>query len=155
MEVKLSTTRLSLFNSPLLLGFDQFERVLDRVAKTSGDNFPHYNIEQIGDDSIRITLALAGFTIPDLQITLEQNQLTVRGRQEDDPNRRYIHRSIAARQFKRVFVLADGLKVVGANLQHGLLFIDLVRENIIHEVQEISITESQNLAQVTTDTPKE
>lgn len=136
------STRLSLFDSPLLLGFDQFERVLDRVQKSSGDNFPHYNIEQIGDNGIRITLAVAGFTMDDLQVTLEDNQLLVRGKQEDDPNRQYIHRGIAARQFQRAFVLADGIEVMGASLQHGLLSIDLMRPQPAQKVREIAITET-------------
>lgn len=140
------STRLSLFDSPLLLGFDQFERVLDRVQKSSGDNFPHYNIEQIGENGIRITLAVAGFTMDDLQVTIEDNQLYVRGKQEDDPERRYIHRGIAARQFQRAFVLADGIEVTGANLQHGLLAIDLMRPQAAQKVREIAISETPETA---------
>lgn len=121
------TTRLSLFSSPLLLGFDQVERTLDRVSKASAEGYPPYNIEQIGEDGLRITLAVAGFTTDTLSIQLEDNQLVVRGRQADDRNRVYLHRGIAARQFQRSFVLAEGIEVVGAELDNGLLNIDLKR----------------------------
>lgn len=123
----MSTTRLSLFNSPLLLGFDQFERTLDRIAKNAGEGYPPYNIEQIGDDGLRITLAVAGFTNDDLSVQIEDNQLVIRGRQQDDKSRIYLHRGIAARQFQRSFVLAEGIEVVGAALDNGLLNIDLKR----------------------------
>ena len=121
-------SRLSAFNSPLLLGFDHFERMLDRVAKSGSDGYPPYNIEQIGEDGLRIVLAVAGFSEADLEITLEDNQLAIRGRQaEDDGDRVYLHRGIAARQFQRAFVLAEGIEVKEASLDHGLLSIDLVR----------------------------
>src|SRR6185437_14807416 len=96
-------TRLSLFNSPLLLGFDHFERTLDRIAKAGAEGYPPYNIEQIGDDRLRITLAVAGFGLDDLEIQIEDNQLTIKGRQKDDPDRIYLYRGIAARQFQRSF----------------------------------------------------
>jgi len=121
------STRVSLFNSPLLLGFDQFERTLDRLAKHSGEGYPPYNIEQIGDDGLRITIAVAGFTTDDLSVRIEDNQLVVRGRQQDEKTRVYLHRGIAARQFQRGFVLAEGIEVVGASLDNGLLNIDLKR----------------------------
>jgi len=121
------TTRVSLFNSPFLLGFDQFERTLDRLAKHSGEGYPPYNIEQIGDDGLRITIAVAGFTTDDLSVRIEDSQLVVRGRQQDDKTRVYLHRGIAARQFQRGFVLAEGIEVVGASLDNGLLNIDLKR----------------------------
>ena len=121
------TTRLSLFNSPLLLGFDHFERTLDRVSKCSAEGYPPYNIEQIGEDGLRITLAVAGFAMDDLAVQIEDNQLVVRGRQTDDKTRLYLHRGIAARQFQRSFVLAEGIEVVGATLDNGLLNIDLKR----------------------------
>jgi HSP20 family molecular chaperone IbpA len=122
------TTRLSLFNSPLLLGFDHFERTLDRVAKASSDGYPPYNIEQISAERLRITIAVAGFTESDLSVQIEDNQLVVRGRQqEDDKERIYLHRGIAARQFQRSFVLAEGIEVTGAWMDNGLLHIDLVR----------------------------
>lgn len=120
-------TRVSVFSSPLVLGFDHFEQVLDRVTKSASDGYPPYNIEQVGDDGLRITLAVAGFSNDDLQIVLEDNQLIVRGKQADDPDRVYLHRGIAARQFQRAFVLAEGIEVAGADLDNGLLSIDLVR----------------------------
>ncbi len=121
-------TRLSVFNSPLLLGFDHFERVLDRAAKSSAEGYPPYNIEQIGDDGLCITLAVAGFSRDDLSITIEDNQLIIRGRQsEEDGSRVYLHRGIAARQFQRSFVLAEGIDVKAARLDNGLLHIDLMR----------------------------
>src|SRR5437763_12594799 len=109
-------SRLSLFNAPLLLGFDHFERALDRVSKVSSDGYPPYNIEQLGDNELRITLAVAGFTMDDLKITIEDNQLVVRGKQADDGSRVYLHRGIAARQFQRSFVLPEGIEVRGAGL---------------------------------------
>lgn len=121
-------TRVSLFNSPLLLGFDHFERVLDRISKTSAEGYPPYNIEQIGENGLRITLAVAGFSMDDLQVAVEDNQLIVRGLQrDDDPNRIFLHRGIAARQFQRAFVLAEGIEVRNAILDNGLLHIDLER----------------------------
>ena len=121
--------RLSVFDSPLLLGFDHFERVLDRVAKTSHEGYPPYNIEQTGENTLRITLAVAGFSMDDLTVSVEDNQLVIRGRNnEDDGNRVFLHRGIAARQFQRSFVLAEGIEVRGANLDNGLLHIDLERE---------------------------
>jgi HSP20 family molecular chaperone IbpA len=132
-------SRLTLFNSPLLLGFEHFERALDRVSKISSDGYPPYNIEQLGDDSLRITLAVAGFTMDDLTLTLEDNQLVVRGKQADDGSRIYLHRGIAARQFQRSFVLAEGIEVRGAWLDNGLLNIDLVRPASEARVRTIEI----------------
>jgi HSP20 family molecular chaperone IbpA len=119
-------SRVSMFNSPLLLGFDQLERTLDRLAK-SAEGYPPYNIERIGENGLRITLAVAGFTSDDLAIELVESQLTVRGKQTDDGDRVFLHRGIAARQFQRSFVLAEGIEVTGARLDNGLLSIDLVR----------------------------
>lgn len=119
--------RLSAFSSPLLLGFDHFEQLLDRVAKSANDGYPPYNIERIATDGLRITLAVAGFARGDLQIAAEDNQLIVRGHQKDDDERVYVHRGIAARQFQRSFVLAEGIEIAGAALDNGLLHIDLVR----------------------------
>ena len=119
--------RITAFNSPLLLGFDHFEQLLDRVAKTSKDAYPPYNIVRVSENGLRISLAVAGFGREDLQILAEDNQLTVRGRQADDEDRVYIHRGIAARQFQRSFVLAEGIEISGASLDNGLLHIDLVR----------------------------
>lgn len=119
-------SRVSMFNSPLLLGFDQLERTLDRLAKNA-EGYPPYNIERIGENGLRITLAVAGFTGDDLVIELVENQLTVRGKQVEDATRVFLHRGIAARQFQRAFMLADGIEVTGARLDNGLLSIDLLR----------------------------
>jgi HSP20 family molecular chaperone IbpA len=119
-------SRVSMFNSPLLLGFDQLERTLDRLAK-GAEGYPPYNIERIGENGLRIVLAVAGFTSDDLVIELVENQLAVRGKQTDDSDRVFLHRGIAARQFQRAFMLADGIEVMGARLDNGLLSIDLVR----------------------------
>ena len=132
-------SRLSLFNSPLLLGFDHFERALDRVSKVSSDGYPPYNIEQIGADALRITMAVAGFSTGDLSITVEDNQLVVRGKQSDDAQRVYLHRGIAARQFQRSFVLAEGIDVRWAWLDNGLLHIDLVRPEVESRVRTVAI----------------
>ena len=132
-------TRLSLFNSPLLLGFDHFERALDRVSKISSDGYPPYNIEQLGENALRITLAVAGFTMGDLSITIEDNQLVVRGKQADDTERVYLHRGIAARQFQRSFVLAEGIEVSGARLDNGLLHIELFRPEVESRVRTVEI----------------
>jgi HSP20 family molecular chaperone IbpA len=132
-------SRLSLFDSPLLLGFDHFERTLDRVSKVSSDGYPPYNIEQLGEDALRITLAVAGFTMGDLSITVEDNQLVVRGKQTDDAQRVYLHRGIAARQFQRSFVLAEGIEVSGAVLDNGLLHIDLIRPQVESRVRTVEI----------------
>ena len=121
-------SRLPVFDSPLLLGFDHFERVLDRVAKSSAEGYPPYNIEQVSDEELRITLAVAGFSMDDLEVTTEDNQLVIRGRNsEDDEARIYLHRGIASRQFQRSFVLAEGIEVGAARLEDGLLHIDLAR----------------------------
>ncbi|HVL21347.1 MAG TPA: Hsp20 family protein [Amaricoccus sp.] len=121
-------TKVTFASHPYLLGFENLDRLVERTAKSGSDGYPPYNIEQRGDASYRITLALAGFSEGDLQITLENNQLVIRGRQQDDcEGRTFLHRGIAARQFQRSFVLADGVEVVGAGLEHGLLHIDLAR----------------------------
>ena len=120
-------SRLSLFNSPFLLGFDDLERLMDSTAKASSDGYPPYNIEQVGEDGLKITLALAGFSEDDLSVMVEDRQLIVRRKQEDDKSRTYLHRGIASRQFQRSFILAAGIDVVGASLQSGLLHVDLVR----------------------------
>jgi len=132
-------TRLSLFNNPLLLGFDQFERTLDRIAKSSAEGYPPYNIEQTGENGLRITLAVAGFGLDDLSIQIEDNQLVIRGKQADDGSRVYLHRGIAARQFIRSFVLAEGIDVTGASLDNGLLHIDLVRPTVEARVRKVEI----------------
>lgn len=123
-------SRLTLFNSPLLLGFDHFERVLDRASKASTDGYPPYNVEQTGPNALRITLAVAGFSKDELSVSVEDDELAIAGKQADDADRVYIHRGIAARQFQRRFVLAQGIEVQGAALDNGLLHIDLVRPEI-------------------------
>jgi HSP20 family molecular chaperone IbpA len=125
-------TRVSLFSSPLMLGFDELERMLDRASKTSADGYPPYNIEKLSNgggrgERLRIVLAVAGFAREELDISVEENQLVIRGKQNDDENRDYLHRGIAARQFIKAFVLADGMEVEGAALDNGLLAVDLVR----------------------------
>jgi HSP20 family molecular chaperone IbpA len=132
-------TRFSNFNSPFLLGFDQLERVLDRVSKSANDSYPPYNIEETGHQALRITLAVAGFDSDSLSVTVENNQLVIRGRQSDDGDKTYLHRGIAARQFQRSFVLADGIEISGADLRHGLLNIDLERPEPDIEVRRIEI----------------
>lgn len=132
-------TRVPMFNSPLLLGFDHFERVLDRVAKTQAEGYPPYNIEQLDEHKLRITLAVAGFSEEDISATTEDNQLVIRGRhQGDDSNRVFLHRGIAARQFQRSFVLAEGIEVTGAHMDNGLLHINLERpvpEPVVREIK--------------------
>ena len=131
-------SRMSMFNSPLLLGFDQLERTLDRLAK-SAEGYPPYNIERIGENGLRITLAVAGFATDDLAIELVESQLTVRGKQTDDSDRVFLHRGIAARQFQRAFMLAEGIEVMGARLDNGLLSIDLVRPVLEPRIRTIRI----------------
>ena len=150
-------SRVGQLSSPLLLGFDDIERLLERLAKSPGDSYPPYNIERVQassqngskngsgqgkaagrGDVLRITLAVAGFTRAQLDITVEDSQLTIRGRQDDDKSRTYLHRGIAARQFQRTFVLADGIEVAAASLDNGLLSIDLVRpqpERLIRKIE--------------------
>ncbi len=125
-------TRVPAFSSPLLLGFEEIERALDRLSKSAGDGYPPYNIERLtknGDDGevLRITLAVAGFSEDELDVSVEENELVIRGRQKDEPTRTYLHRGIAARQFHKAFVLAEGIEVLGATLKDGLLSIDLTR----------------------------
>ena len=125
-------TRVPAFSSPLLLGFEEIERALDRLSKSTGDGYPPYNIERLaqnGDNGevLRITLAVAGFSEDELDVSVEENELVIRGRQKDEPTRTYLHRGIAARQFQKAFVLAEGIEVLGATLKDGLLSIDLTR----------------------------
>lgn len=146
----MTTQRISIFDSPLFLGFDQFERTLDRVKKTANEGYPPYNIEQIGDDGIRITLAVAGFSMSDLDVETEQNNLTIRGKQTEDESRVYLHRGIAARQFQRSFVLADGIEILGATLDNGLLHIDMKRitpESNARKIQISSASKAMALSQ--------
>lgn len=144
-------TRMTMLSSPLLLGFEEIERLIDRVGKGAGDGYPPYNIERIGrsdgePERLRITLAVAGFTQDQLEVTVEDAQLLVRGRQEDDKTREYLHRGIAARQFQRTFVLAEGIEVRSADLANGLLTIDLVRHEPEKLVRKIQIGSQKNRA---------
>lgn len=132
-------SRVSIFSSPLLLGFDHVERMIERATKAGSEGYPPYNIEQTGESELRITLAVAGFSPADLAITVEDNQLVIRGKQTDDKERIYLHRGIAARQFQRSFVLADGIEVVRAELGNGLLHIDLHRPRPEPQVRNIAI----------------
>ena len=138
-------SRVPSLSSPFLLGFDEIERALDRVAKAS-DGYPPYNIERIARENgkperLRITLAVAGFNRDELDVTVEESQLVIRGRQQDDKTRQYLHRGIAARQFQRTFVLADGMEVLAADLKNGLLSIDLVRPEPERVVRTIAIVD--------------
>lgn len=137
-------TRMTALSNPLLLGFEEIERLIDRAAKGGGDGYPPYNIERVARDGdaaelLRITLAIAGFTRDQLEVTLEDKQLTVRGKQQDDKTRDYLYRGIAARQFSRTFVLADGIEVKSAELSNGLLAIDLQRFEPQRLVRRIEI----------------
>jgi HSP20 family molecular chaperone IbpA len=138
-------SRMPSLSSPFLIGFDEIERALDRVSKAA-DGYPPYNIERLVRDAnnperLRITLAVAGFTLDQLEVTVEEKELVIRGRQQDDKSRQYLHRGIAARQFQRTFVLADGMEVLGADLKHGLLTVDLVRPEPARVARSISIRE--------------
>ncbi len=139
-------SRLSLLNSPLLLGFDEFERTLERISKASSDGYPPYNIERTGETRLRITLAVAGFTRDDLDIQLEDSQLTVRGRQAAQDDREYLHRGIATRMFQRSFVLAGGVEVTGASLDNGLLNIDIELPLPERNVRRIEIDDTPGTA---------
>jgi len=144
--------RLSTFNSPLLLGFDHFERILDRAAKNSAEGYPPYNIEQIGENGLRITLAVAGFSLDDLHVATEDNQLNILGRQVDeDDTRVFLHRGIAARQFQRSFVLAEGIEVIGADMNNGLLHISLERIAPEPEVRTIRINTTETKTKTVID----
>jgi HSP20 family molecular chaperone IbpA len=136
--------RISGFNSPLMLGFDHFERMLDQASKMSAEGYPPYNIEQVGDFGIRITLAIAGFSMDDLSVSVEDNQLVIRGRNSDEEGDRvFLHRGIAARQFQRSFVLAEGIEINNATLENGLLHIDLERQIPEPEIRSIKINSGQ------------
>ena len=138
-------SRMSVFNSPFLLGFDQFERTIDRISKLSSDSYPPYNIEQISPNSLRITIAVAGFNKKDLDISLEGNQLQIRGsRVDNDAERIFIHRGIATRQFQRNFILAEGIEVKEASMDNGLLSIDLTQPLNNEESKKIEIKDKNN-----------
>ena len=133
-------TKLTLGTHPFLLGFDQLERLVEQTAKTGNEGYPPYNIEQTSEHSYRITLAVAGFAESDLSITVEDKQLVIRGKQHDDTgDRMFLHRGIAARQFQRTFVLADGMEAGEASLENGLLHVDLTRQIPETVIQTIKI----------------
>ena len=135
-------SRVSLFSAPFLLGFDAYEESIDRLSRAT-DGYPPYNIERAvdddGTDRFLISIAVAGFALPELDITQEDNQLVVRGRQKDDPNRQFLHRGIAARQFQRSFLLAHGVEVTDAVLRHGMLVISVVRPRVEKLARQIQI----------------
>jgi len=133
-------SRVSFTSQPFLLGFERLDKLVERTLKSGGDNYPPFNIEQRGEDAYRITLAVAGFSEKDLTITVEEQQLVIRGRREgDDDERVFLHRGIASRPFQRSFVLADHMEVAGATLRNGLLHVDLVRREPEREVRTIEI----------------
>ncbi len=137
-------SRVSLFNHPLLLGFDHFERTLDRLAKKGADGYPPYNIEQLDDGRLRITIAVAGFSDEDLSVEVVDSQLVIQGRRQDDESpegdRLFLHKGIAARQFQRSFLLADGIDVTDAVLDNGLLHINLLRPEPESRIRKIEIS---------------
>ena len=140
-------SRVPSLSSPFLIGFDEIERALDRISKAA-DGYPPYNIERLARDEqnperMRITLAVAGFTLDQLDVAVDENELVIRGRQQEDKSRQYLHRGIAARQFQRTFVLADGMQVLGADLRNGLLSVDLVRPEPARMVRTVNITEHE------------
>lgn len=139
-------TRYSIFDSPLLLGFDHLERMVERASKSATSGYPPYNIEQVSENGLRITLAVAGFTMDQLQVSLEDRHLVIRGRQEeDDSNRVFLHRGIATRQFQRVFLLSEEIEIKGAHLDNGLLHIDLFRLVPEKKIQNIAIQPGNKL----------
>ena len=136
-------SRMSVFNSPFLLGFEQFERTIDRISKLSTESYPPYNIEQISSNLLRITIAVAGFEKADLEINLEGNQLQIKGfKKEENDERIFLHRGIATRQFQRNFVLAEGIEVEGASMENGLLSVDLSQPINTEESKKIEIKDS-------------
>lgn len=150
-------SRMTMMSNPLLLGFEELERLIDRAGKGSNEGYPPYNIERISRDDekselLRITIAVAGFTRDELDITLEDRQLTVHGKQVDDKSRSYLYRGIASRQFTRTFVLADGIEVKSADLANGLLSIDLQRLEPNRLVRRIDIGGVQNKATLESET---
>lgn len=135
-------TRMARFDSPFLLGFDQVERLLDRVARSGADGYPPYNVEEVETENgalIKITLAVAGFSTDELSVSVESNQLIIRGRQSEDEDRIFLHQGIAARQFQRAFVLAEGIEVLGADLENGLLAVLLERQLPEETIRQIEI----------------
>ncbi|MEH6629775.1 MAG: Hsp20 family protein [Halopseudomonas aestusnigri] len=142
-------SRLSLFNSPLMLGFEQFEQAVDMITKTASDGYPPYNVEKVSENKIRITLAVAGFSPEDMQVQIENNQLVIRGKAKSDDDKEFLHRGIATRQFRRAFVLAEGIEVLNANLDNGLLHVELEQPLQNVSVRSIEIQTSKNEAKAT------
>ena len=134
------------FNSPFLLGFEHLERLLERTAKSAGDGYPPYNIEQSSEEKLRITLAVAGFGREELAVTVEGRQLVIRGKQVEATDKQFLHRGIAARQFQRAFVLAEGIEVTGATLENGLLTIELARPAAESVIRTIAIDAPKGIA---------
>ena len=143
------------FNSPFLLGFEHLEKLLERSAKSAGDGYPPYNIEETDSGRLRITLAVAGFEAEELAVTIEDNQLIIRGRQSDVVDRTFLHKGIATRQFQRAFVLAEGIEVAGAALRNGLLSIELARPRMEPEVRTIEIKADRSGPKSVTQPEKE
>jgi HSP20 family molecular chaperone IbpA len=141
----LEVSRNVYFNSPFLLGFENLDRLLERTAKAAADGYPPYNIEQNADDRLRITLAVAGFAKDELNVTVEDRQLFIKGKQNDAGDRNFLHRGIAARQFQRSFVLAEGIEVTGAELSNGLLTIELMRPKAESIVRTVEIRTGENI----------
>jgi HSP20 family molecular chaperone IbpA len=145
-------TRFPLFNSPFLLGFDEFERTLDRVTRAASDGYPPYNIEQLKEDGLRITVAVAGFNVNELGVSIQDNELVIQGEhKEEEEDRVFHHRGIATRRFERRFVLADGIEVVDASFDNGLLHIDLVRPSVENQARKINIRENRSTSGETID----
>ena len=141
-------SRYTVFDSPLLLGFDHLERMVERASKAASSGYPPYNIEQIGENGLRISLAVAGFTMDQLQVSLEDRHLVIRGRQEEEDantNRIFLHRGIATRQFQRMFLLSDEIEIKGAYMDNGLLHIDLFRHVPEKKIQTIAIQNTPKL----------
>lgn len=132
-------TRVSLLSSPFLLGFERLEGLLERAARSADDGYPPYNIEQTSETSWRIVLAVAGFRPENLSVTIEDNQLVIAGAQPDDKSKTFVHRGIATRQFQRRYVLADGIEVVHAGVENGLLIVDLTRPKTQPVIRKIDI----------------
>ncbi|WP_373088597.1 Hsp20 family protein [Sneathiella sp.] len=147
--------RITTFNNPHMLGFDHFEQMLQQLSKSGGDGYPPYNIEQTGKVSLRISLAVAGFVEDDLKITLEQNQLIIHGKQQDETDRIFLHRGIASRQFQRKFVLAEGIEVSGAEMNNGLLHIDLLLPEPKTDRRQIEIRKKSHKKEMKTVNPAE
>jgi len=136
-------SRVSAFSNPFLVGFEEIERAVDRLSKGAGDGYPPYDIQRLttddGETALRITLTVAGFSDDELDVTVEENELVIRGHKNEEPERIFLHRGIAARQFQKTFLLAEGIEVIGATLAEGLLSIDLSRPTNQRVVRRIKV----------------